>query len=156
MSCSTTTTVRSRLISFSSSAVWRVSASVMPAAGSSTSRSFGSCASSMPISSHCFWPCERPPASRLRTGARWTMSRMPSMRAPASPFSLERQQDIVLDRVAVEHGRLLELAADAELGDLGLVEAGEIVAAVEQEVALVGTGPACDHVHHGGLAGAVG
>jgi hypothetical protein len=34
-------------------------ASVMPATGSSTSSSLGSCASSMPISSHCFWPCER-------------------------------------------------------------------------------------------------
>ena len=38
------------------SAVSAVSWSVMPAAGSSTRRSFGSCASSMPISSHCFWP----------------------------------------------------------------------------------------------------
>ena len=29
----------------------------------------------------------------------------------------------------LEHGRLLEFAADAELGDLGLVELGEIVGA---------------------------
>ena len=29
----------------------------------------------------------------------------------------QRQIEIVLDRVALEHGRLLELAADAELGD---------------------------------------
>ncbi len=28
-----------------------------------------------------------------------------------------------IDRVALEHGRLLELAADAQRGDLGLVEA---------------------------------
>ena len=35
-------------------AVCTVSESVMPATGSSTSNSFGSCASSMPISSHCF------------------------------------------------------------------------------------------------------
>ena len=40
---------------------------------------------------------------------------------------LQRQQQIVLDRVHVEHGRLLEFAADAELGDLGLVELGEVV-----------------------------
>ena len=39
---------------------------------------------------------------------------------------LQRQQEVVLDRVALEHGRLLELAADAELGDLGLVELGQV------------------------------
>src|SRR4029077_10419625 len=68
MSCSTTTTVCSLAIALSSSAVCRVSTSVMPAAGSSTSNSFGSCASSMPISNHCFCPCDRLPARRLRTG----------------------------------------------------------------------------------------
>src|SRR5665213_1703878 len=56
MSCSTTTTDFSRAMPLSSSAVASVSASVMPAAGSSTSSNLGSCASSMPISSHCFWP----------------------------------------------------------------------------------------------------
>ena len=35
-----------------------------------------------------------------------------------------REQKIVLDRVRLEHRRLLELAADAERGDLGLVELG--------------------------------
>ena len=48
--------------------------------------------------------------------------------ARTPPVVLERQQQIVLDRVHVEHGRLLELAADAEFGDLGLVELGQIVA----------------------------
>ena len=43
-----------------------VSASVMPATGSSTRSNFGSCASSMPISSHCFCPCDRLPATRER------------------------------------------------------------------------------------------
>jgi hypothetical protein len=34
----------------------------MPAIGSSSISSSGSCISSMPISSHCFWPCESRPA----------------------------------------------------------------------------------------------
>src|SRR5471030_2809600 len=66
MSCSTTTTVLVMLISLSSSAVCWVSASVMPATGSSTSSNLGSWASSMPISSHCFCPCDRLPATRER------------------------------------------------------------------------------------------
>src|SRR5580704_10781888 len=80
MSCSTTTTVCSLLISLSSSAVCRVSTSVMPATGSSTKRSFGSCASSMPISSHCFWPCAKLPARRLRTAVRRVVAKISSMR----------------------------------------------------------------------------
>src|SRR5580700_6822143 len=80
ISCSTTTTVCSLLISLSSSAVCRVSTSVMPATGSSTKRSFGSCASSMPISSHCFWPCARLPARRLRTAVRRVVAKISSMR----------------------------------------------------------------------------
>ena len=143
MSCSTTTTVRSRLISLSSSAVCRVSASVMPATGSSTSRSFGSCASSMPISSHCFCPCDRLPATRSRSArqphdlqdavdAAVVLGVLAPEQGRARPaVALEREQEVVLDRVHLEHGRLLELAADAELGDLGLVELGEVVRAVE-------------------------
>src|ERR1700722_12704994 len=80
ISCSTTTTVCSLLISLSSSAVCRVSTSVMPATGSSTNRSFGSCASSMPISSHCFCPCAKLPARRLRTAVRRVVAKISSMR----------------------------------------------------------------------------
>ena len=58
MSCSTTTTEWSPASDTSSSAVRSVSCGVIPATGSSTSRSSGSCISSMPISSHCFWPCD--------------------------------------------------------------------------------------------------
>jgi hypothetical protein len=50
----------------------------------------------------------------------------------------------------------LELAADAEFRDLGFVKPGEVVGAVEHDVAEVRPGLAGDHVHHGGLAGAVG
>ena len=82
------------------------------------------------------------------------VSRHSSVCARAA-VAFQREAQIVLDRVHLEHGRLLELAADAELGDLRLVERGEIVRAVEIDVALVRPGLAGDHVHHGGLAGAV-
>ena len=56
----------------------------------------------------------------------------------ARAVALQRKPQVVLDRVHLEHGRLLELAADAELGDLRLVELGEIVRAVEQTSPLSG------------------
>jgi hypothetical protein len=43
---------------------------LMPATGSSSSSSWESCISSMPISSHCFWPCESFPAFMRR----WSLS----------------------------------------------------------------------------------
>src|SRR6185437_16243368 len=46
----------------------------------------------------------------------------PEQRAADAVIDVERKQEIILDRVALEYGRLLELAADAELGDAGLVE----------------------------------
>jgi len=57
--------------------------------------------------------------------------------------------------MTLEHGRLLELAADAELGDLGLVLLGQIHLAVEEHLAAIGPGLAGDDVHHRRLAGAV-
>jgi len=80
---------------------------------------------------------------------------VPEQRLARAPIGLERQADIVLDRVHVEHGRLLELAADAQQRDLRLVESREVVGAVEIDIAGVGPGLAGDDVHHGGLAGAV-
>src|SRR5205085_5254824 len=62
---------------------------------------------------------------------------------------------IVLDAVALEHGRLLKLTTDAKLGDLRLVETSQVVSAVEKSLAAVRTRLAGDDVHHGGLAGAV-
>ncbi len=84
----------------------------------------------MPISSHCFWPCARLPASRLRIGAKpdgvenvgdaphFIVGFMPPQRGAGRAVVLERKQQIVLDGVHLEHRRLLELAADAERGDL--------------------------------------
>src|SRR5581483_10240433 len=82
---------------------------------------------------------------------------LPEQVAQYGAVAFERQQDVVLDRVVVEDGRLLELAADAELGNGRLVLGGEVdTALVEQHVADVRPGLAGDDVHHGGLAGAVG
>src|SRR5260364_258732 len=39
----------------------------------------------------------------------------PEQRALDAVIDVERQQQIVLDRLTLEHGRLLEFAADAEL-----------------------------------------
>ena len=52
--------------------------------------------------------------------------RAEQQRRAGAAVGLQRQLEVVVDRVALEHGRLLELAADAELGDLGLVEPGEV------------------------------
>ena len=79
----------------------------------------------------------------------------PPQRRAGAAVGFERELDIVEDGVALEHRRLLKLAADAELGDLGFVEPREIVQAVEHDVAGVGPGLAGDDVHHRGLAGAV-
>ena len=65
-----------------SSAVRIVSSSVMPATGSSSSSSCGSCISSMPISSHCFWPCDSSPAGR--SGLRRELDRLERSRAMRS------------------------------------------------------------------------
>jgi hypothetical protein len=58
--------------------------------------------------------------------------------------------------VALEDGRLLELAADAGVRDLRLREPGEIDGLAEERRARIGPRLAGDDVHHGRLAGAVG
>ena len=66
------------------------------------------------------------------------------------------QFQIIEDGVVLKHGGFLKLAADAQIGDARLVQAREVRDAVEQNLAPVGPGLACHHVHHGCLAGAVG
>ena len=50
----------------------------------------------------------------------------PEQRALDAVVDIERQQQIVLDGLALEHRRLLEFAADAEFGDAGLVEPRQV------------------------------
>ena len=82
MSCSTTTTECSPASDSSSSAVVSTSCGVMPATGSSTSSTRGSCMSSMPISSHCFWPWERTPARRALILRARSSRNVSSIRSP--------------------------------------------------------------------------
>ena len=88
--------------------------------------------------------------------ARFLAGLAPQQGLARAPVALQRKTDIVLDCMHLEHGRLLEFAADAEQRDLGLVEPRQVVGAVEEDVPGVGPGLAGDDVHHGGLAGAVG
>ncbi len=60
-----------------------------------------------------------------------------ALRIPA--LAVQRQFQIVPDGMAFEHRRLLELAADAELRNLGLVLLRKVdLAAVEEDVAVSG------------------
>ena len=145
-----------------------VSCGVMPATGSSTSSSSGSCISSMPISSHCFWPCDRVPASDVRAAAaRPMISSTSSMRSrcagvrratqrpPERLVAGQRQLEVLEHRQLLEHGRLLKLAADAGLGDFRLGQREQVDLRPEPRRALIRARLAGDDVHHRGLAGAV-
>ena len=57
----------------------------------------------------------------------------PQQRRARGAVALQREAQVVLDRVHLEHGRLLEFAADTELGDLRLVELGEVVSAAVED-----------------------
>ncbi len=69
---------------------------------------------------------------------------------------LHRQFEVFEHRVVLEHGRLLELAADAGVGDLGFAQSRQVDRLAEENRPLVGPRLAGDDVHHRGLAGAVG
>src|SRR5262249_56603031 len=86
---------------------------------------------------------------------RFLLALAPEQRLARAPVALERKPDIVLDGVHVEDGGLLELAADAQERNLGLVEAGEVVGAGEIDFSGVRPGLAGDDIHHWGLARAV-
>jgi hypothetical protein len=83
----------------------------------------------MPISSHCFWPCESRPAGRSASWSRRISAQrvgdavavvagQPGHQAfPHALVGLHRQFEVLEHRVLLEDGRLLELAADADVGD---------------------------------------
>ena len=89
MSCSTTTTEWSLAMSFSMAAVCSVSESVMPATGSSPSNNSGDCIRSMPISSHCFCPCDNAPAGRSACAVSAVVTSASAMRSFCSELSLK-------------------------------------------------------------------
>ena len=67
----------------------------------------------------------------------------------------KRQLEVLEHRQVLEHGRLLELAADAGLRDLRLGQLQQIDVVAEPGRARVGPRLAGDDVHHRRLAGAV-
>src|SRR4029077_1302379 len=79
----------------------------------------------------------------------------PKQRRARAAIRFQREAQVVLNRVHLEHGGLLKLAPNAQLGNLRFIEPRQIMTAVERHVALVRARFARDHVHHGGLAGAV-
>src|SRR5882724_13181667 len=83
MSCSTTMSALLRLISRTSSAVFRTSSCVMPAAGSSSRISSGSVDSTSPSSTHCRWPCASWPTRRCAAETRPIRSSISSTSALA-------------------------------------------------------------------------
>ena len=85
MSCSTTISECLPAKERNSSAVNAVSASVIPATGSSSSSNLGSCTSSMPISRNCFCPWDNSPAWRWARGSRRRVVSTSSMRWRCSP-----------------------------------------------------------------------
>jgi hypothetical protein len=90
------------------------------------------------------------------------------MRSSCAPFRREnrrgahaavgaqRQLEVLEHAELLVHRGLLELAADADLRDVGLAQAQQVDVAAEEDLAAVGPGLAGDAVHHRRLAGAVG
>src|SRR6266446_2104452 len=74
---------------------------------------------------------------------------------PGAAVVGERQFEVLEYRQVFEHGWPLELAADPEIGDLGLVEPGQILVAAKEYFARIGPGLAGHDIHHRRLAGAV-
>ena len=140
MSCSITITERSLMMRLSSSAVLARSLTLMPATGSSSISSSGSCISSMPISSHCFWPWLSWPASVSRLvlqedhlgdlldplahlASRWKVER-----AEHRAAARERDLQVLEHREVLVDRRRLELAADAGQHDLVLRQLRQLLA----------------------------
>ena len=68
----------------------------------------------------------------------------------------QSQLEVFKHAQVLEDRRLLELTADAQLSDLGLVVAQQVDGAAKEHAAFVWAGFAGDDVHHRGLARAVG
>ena len=115
-----------------------ISCGVMPATGSSTSSNSGFCISSMPISSHCFWPCARilPSAPRCSDEADDFENLVDSLvlrgrnagaqRFQERPVAGQRQFQVLEHRQLLEHGRLLKFPADSGCHDFRLRQLKQI------------------------------
>src|SRR3569832_684989 len=147
----------------------------MPAMGSSTSNALGSCMSNMPISSHCFWPCDNSAAGggggggggeqedkrkEPRGGARGKSDgeqrRNREQRGPHALVGAHRELEVFIHAVFGKYRGFLKFAADARARDLVLAHARQIHLRAEKGRALIGTRLSGNHVHHRGLARTVG
>ena len=120
MSCSTTMTLASRLISRIKAAVRATSSRAMPAAGSSSRTSFGRRAMTMPISTHWRWPWARTrPSGGRSCQFRAVRSRRPrSTGAACRVARARRDPEVLMYRKAFEHARHLILDTDPDARDL--------------------------------------
>ena len=112
--------------------------------GSYSMSSLASCTSSMPISSHCFWPCGRMPAGTSRVGEADRLQRRGHLVGHPGPAAQQRQRaaaatgrdvEVPQHRQLLEHRRGLERAADAEPGDPVHLPADQLMPANRPTVA---------------------
>jgi hypothetical protein len=127
----------------------------------------GSCISSMPISSHCFWPWRQAPAaSRARSPGRWSPAPRRCGRA-RSPVSARNRSRHAACRPAMASSRFSNTCGSrtrSASGTCGRCRGWRSPARLSRSRSMlrrttpagVGPGLAGDDVHHGGLAGAVG
>jgi hypothetical protein len=120
----------------------------------------------MPISSHCFWPCDSRPARRCALARQVDAPQhgvdalalikveARGHRGARAAVGLQRELQVLEHREALEHAGLLELAADAGARHLALAQAQQVHRGAEPGAARVGPRLAGDDVHHGRLAGA--
>src|SRR3984893_2349855 len=179
MSCSTTTIVRSLARSRINSAVSSVSRSVMPATGSPRSKSGRSWVSSMWHSKHGGFRWLKAPGDLLLLAVAQGAGRpiallgqpdagqgsgdaitavgvQPGKQgSPGGAAVRQREFEVFKDGQVFENGRPLKFAADAEIGDFRLVEAGQIRRTLEEDLAGIGPGLAGDHIHHRSLPRAI-
>ena len=71
-------------------------------------------------------------------------------------IGFQRQFQIGKDRLGFKHGRLLKLAANAQMGDGGLVVFQQIMGLAKPDRTGVGLGLAGNDIHQRGFAGAIG
>ena len=118
-----------------------------PATASGRARAARRCAARCPSGGSA------PASRRCGRAARRVRRKNSDARTPLSAFSASSRFSNT--REVLEHRRLLELAADAELGDLVLAHGAAGRWSSRRTPCRVGPGLAGDDVHHRGLAGAV-
>ena len=170
MSCSTTTSVcfpGERLSSSRGAHAFRRPSCRRPARRRAAT--CGSCVSNMPISSHCFWPCDSWPGAPVGFGrqldrvehfvdaiARGGVEPGTKRAARHACPPCARVRDS-RNRVVGEYGRLSGICGRCRCRSIsGSVKRRRSIVCPKNAVRRVGSRPAGDHIHDRGLARAVG